>query len=226
VRALAAPALVALSSAAFALAGAATSSASLAACAAPARLSLRPAPRSFTAEDYRDVYRAWTRSAEGFDFANLRDTLHVAATYQSWEFRWAYVVRYARDHNLDTAERTEMLRASLADAETTHRFFVTLYGRQWRESDLANERSAWRVQLVDEQGRATPPSEIEPVPRPGPLERTYFPTVSPFRRAFRLAFPARRDDGTATVPLDARSVTLRFTGPEGTVDLVWRFEDR
>jgi hypothetical protein len=208
-----------------ALAAVGVGAVALGGCGAPARLSLRPAPRSFTAEDYRDVYRAWTRSAEGFDFANLRDTLHATATFQSWEFRWAYVVRYARDHNLDTTERTEMLRATLADAETTHRFFVTLYGREWRESDLVSERSAWRVQLVDAQGRVTVPSEIEAIPRPGPVERTYFPSVSPFRRAFRLAFPTRHADGSATVPPDADAVTLRFTGPEGTVDLVWRISD-
>ncbi len=181
---------------------------------------MAPRPRAFTPDDYERIRDAWTREERGFAFARLEDTLHVSATFQSWEQRWAYVVRYASDQSLDTVERTRLLRATLEDARAQHRFFVSLAGRSWRESDLTGERSAWRIVLVDDRGVAHAPSALERIARPGPGERGYY-HVTPFRRVFRVAFPARRADGTPTIAPDARRVTLRFTGPQGRVDLVW-----
>jgi hypothetical protein len=192
----------------------------VAACGAGGALSMDPRPRAFTPSDYERIRDRWTREERGFAFSRLEDTLHVSATFQSWEQRWAYVVRYASDYSLDTAERTRLLRATLDDARAHHRFFVSLAGNSWRESDLTGERSAWRVVLVDDRGTAHAPTELERVARPGPGDRGYY-RVTPFRRVFRVAFPARRADGTPTIAPDARRVTLRFTGPQGAVDLVW-----
>ncbi len=194
----------------------------IAACATPL-VSLRPEPRAFTRRDYEQVLESWTREADDFALGRLEDVLNVTATFQSWEFRWAYVVRYAGDHSLDTEARSEMLRASLADAQENHRFFVTLAGNDYRESDLTGRFSAWRVMLVDARGRRTAPIEVERVRRPTAADRIYFPSVSPFRHAFRIAFPARRTDGSPTIPEGARYVVLRFTGALGTVDLRWDF---
>jgi hypothetical protein len=191
---------------------------------ATTKVSLRPEPRSFTARDYEGVYDAWTRDADAFEFGRLSDILNVTATFQSWEFRWAYVVRYAEDHSMRTEERAEMLRASLADARERHRFFVTMSGQKWRESDLTADETVWRVMLVDEAGEQTVPVEIERVERPGSALQAYFPSVSPFRHAFRIVFPVRRADGSPTIRDDARLAILRFTGPLGTVDLTWEFE--
>lgn len=187
-----------------------------------AQLSLRPQPRSFTWRDYEDVYDAWTKDADEFEFGRLTDVLNATATFQSWEFRWAYIVRYAHDYSLSTEARTEMLRASLEDAEQQHRFFVTLSGSDYRESDLTKEDSAWRVLLIDERGEQTVPIEVEKVDAT-PAEKVYFPSISPFRHAFRIVFPAFRPDGSPTIPPDARYVLLRFTGARGSVDLRWDF---
>lgn len=187
-----------------------------------AQLSLQPQPRSFTWRDYEDVYGAWTKDADEFEFGRLSDVLNATATFQSWEFRWAYVVRYAHDYSLSTEARTETLRASLQDAEQQHRFFVTLSGSNFRESDLTRESSAWRVLLVDERGEQTVPIEVEKVDVTA-AEKVYFPSVSPFRHAFRIVFPAFRPDGSPTIPPDARYVLLRFTGARGAVDLRWDF---
>lgn len=194
----------------------------LAAGCASTTVSLRPQPRSFTWRDYEEVYRAWTREADEFEFGRLSDVLNATATFQSWELRWAYVVRYAHDYSLTTEARTEMLRASLADAQQHHRFFVTLSGSNYRESDLTGKDSAWRVLLVDEQGARTVPIEVEKVD-PTAADRVYYPSISPFRHAFRIVFPAYRPDGSPTIRPDARFVILRFTGARGTVDLRWDF---
>jgi len=187
-------------------------------------LSLRAGTYEVTPEDYEDVYRAWTREADAYAWDQLRDVLHITATLESPEFRWAYVVRYAHDYGLDTDARSEMIAASLADADANHRFFVTLAGDVYREGDLTKRDSAWRLLLGDGEGRPTPPSHLERVRRPSAAERVYFPSVSPFRYAYRVVFPIRRADGSPTIPPTAEAVTLRATGARGTVDLVWELE--
>jgi hypothetical protein len=192
------------------------------ACAAPV-VSLKPPPRSFTPDDYGGIYERWTRSSHPFDFGELRSVLHATATFESREFRWAYVVRYADDFELATDARNAMLTASLADAEQHHRFFVTIGGGRPREMDLTDEEGAWRVLLLDDRGRQVRPIEIQALGKGTPAEKVYFPSVSPFRRAFRLVFPAAHEDGLPTVPPEALFAVLRFTGPEGQVDLKWEF---
>lgn len=188
-------------------------------------IRLETGPRAFTADDYEAVYEGWTRAADDFAWSRMDDVLHVTATFESWEFRWAYVVRYARDHSLEDATRDTMLRASLADSREHHRFFVTLSGREYREQDLASERSAWRVLLVDEEGRQISPSEIQRVRRPSAADHVYFPSISAHRHVFRIVFPSTHEDGAPTIPADARVVRLRFAGARGQVDLEWRFDE-
>lgn len=195
----------------------------LAACAAPT-LTLQPSARAFVPRDYDRVYDAWTRASEAYSVQRFTDVLRVTATFESWEFRWAYVVRYADDFGLDPGARDAMLRASLADARERHRFFVTASGSKRRETDFTAPESAWRVLLVAPDGRATEPVELRKVVRAGATERVYFPSVSPYRQTFRIAFPTRFDDGRPTIPADADRAVLRFTGPLGTVELEWRFE--
>ncbi len=187
-------------------------------------VSLWPSTHSYTADDYPDVYERWTRSLHPFDFGQLRSVLHATATFESREFRWAYVVRYADDFELPTDARNTMLAASMADAEVHHRFFVTIGGSgRNREMDLTDHEGAWRVLLVDDRGRMTRPVEIQPLGGGTPSERVYFPSVSPFRRAFRLVFPALHEDGQPTIPRESMFAVLRFTGPGGQLDLKWEF---
>ncbi len=187
-------------------------------------ISLEPTTHAYTGEDYERIYRAWSRDADDFSWGDLRDVLLVTATFEAPEFRWAYIARYAEDHGIGPAERTDLLRASLADAEEKHRFFVTLAGEVYREANLTRRDSAWRVLLVDEEGRTMAPVEIEHVRRPSAAERVYFPSINPYRHAFRVVFPAHHPDGSPVLAPDATRAMLRFTGARGTVDLLWEFE--
>lgn len=198
-------------------------SCALVACATT-KVRLEPVPRTFTPQDYERIYKLWTRERDAFAWSRLTDVLSVTATFESWEFRTAYIVRYAEGHGIDTVERDRLLEASLEDARRVHRFFVTLIGPNFRESDLTAKRAAFRVLLVDDDDRGTPPASIERIQRPTPAERVYFPSVSPLRMAFRIAFPAVREDGTETIPRDAQRIRLRFTGASGRVDLVWEVD--
>lgn len=190
------------------------------ACGAP-RLSLRPTERTFTASDYGGVLDRWTRRADDFDFLRLGEVLHVTATFESHEMRWAYVVRYAADHSMTTEERARLLERSLADAETRHRFFVTVGAPIYREGDLTGEQSDWRVLLVDANGHQSEPVELLRVPRPSHDMRVYFPSIHRQRHIFRIAFPVVDDEGVPTIAPSSDHVLLRFAGAGGTVNLRW-----
>src|SRR5688572_31206927 len=78
---------------------AATCLVGVAACSAP-QVSLAEEPREYVATDYEVVLARWTRTEHLIALSELDDLLTVTATFESWDFRWAYVVRYAQDYRL------------------------------------------------------------------------------------------------------------------------------
>src|SRR6476659_3305219 len=144
------------------------------ACSEP-KVSLGNGPREYVATDYPEVLKKWTRSASLIAVSELDDLLTVTATFESWDFRWAYVVRYAQDYRLTVEQRRTLLERTLREAAEGHQFYVALYGSNRRWTDLTKPNSAWIVRLIDDRGDETAPVTIEAIVKPGALERTYFP---------------------------------------------------
>jgi hypothetical protein len=190
------------------------------ACAAPKPVSLREGPREYVAADYEAILRRWTRSERLYTLQGVDDVLSVSATFEAWDFRWAYVIRYAEDYRLTIEQRRELLTAALTDARKYHQFYIALYGNKAPESDINRPNPAWVVRLLDDKGHVTAPEEIISVKKPGVLERTYFPYTTVWRRAFRLRFPTR-SAADPTIDPDARQAILRFSGPLGNLELHW-----
>ena len=65
----------------------------LAACADP-KVPLAEGPREYAPTDYEIVLDRWTRSDNLVTATELDNVLSVTATYESWDFRWAYAVSY------------------------------------------------------------------------------------------------------------------------------------
>lgn len=193
------------------------------ACATPT-VSLDTEPREYVATDYRDVLDRWTRTEQLLVVSELDDVLTATATYESWDFRWAYVIRYSEDYRLTVDQRSALLEQSLREVDQVHEFYVALYATTPKWADLTVDNSAWIVRLVDSRGNETAPAEIEHIRKPGAIERTYFPYTSPWRTVHRVRFPARRKDGTLSIAADARWFGLRFTGAQGNTQLVWEIE--
>jgi hypothetical protein len=55
--------------------------------------------------------------------------LTVTATYESWDFRWAYTVRYAEDYRLTIDQRHALLERSLAETRDAPRVRPRFDGR-------------------------------------------------------------------------------------------------
>jgi hypothetical protein len=204
--------------------------AALALCAcAEAKVSLTTGPREYVPSDYSFILKRWTREQSLIQLSELDDKLTVTATFESWDFRWAYVVRYAADYRLTVEQRRNILERTLRETEDDHEFYVALYGTNWRWTDLSRPTSAWIVRLIDDQGNETAPSKIEPIVKPGPLERRYFPYTTVWRRAFRIRFPRFSGDGRPTIAENAQWFGVRFAGAEGNEELRWELaqpEDR
>lgn len=186
-------------------------------------VSLAGGTREYVAADYDTVLRKWTRTEHLIAISELDDLLTVTATYESYDFRWAYVVRYAQDYRLTVEQRSRLLETALAETRTSHQFYVALYGANARWTDLSRPSTAWIVRLTDDLGTETAPEQIVSIRKPGPIERTYYPYTSVWRQAFRLRFPVAAG-GRPTISPQARRFGLRFAGAQGNQELHWDLE--
>jgi hypothetical protein len=193
------------------------------ACSPPA-VSLQEGPREYVATDYEGVLKRWTREESLILFDELERALTVAATFETWDFRWAYVIRYATDYRLTIPQRQRLLGQRLNETRKDHQFFIALYGANQKQNDLTKADSPWIVRLIDATGNETAPIQVEAIKKPTALERRYYPYNSVWRKAFRIRFPAQGKDGRPTLSPNATWVGLRFAGAWGNTDLIWQLE--
>lgn len=190
---------------------------------AETRVSMSGGPREYVPSDYSLVLNRWTRTEQLITLSELDDMLTATATFESWDFRWAYVVRYSSDYRLTVEQRRELLQRTLADTQVKYEFYVALYETKWRWDDLTKQNSAWTVRLIDEKGNETAPTKLELI-KPGPIEYRYFPYTSPHRHCFRIDFPRVSADGKPTIAEDAQWFGIRFAGAQGNEELRWSIE--
>lgn len=188
-------------------------------------VSLAEGPREYVATDYETILRKWTRTGDLFAVSELESYLTATATFESWDFRWAYVVRYVQDYRLTIEQRKKLLELTLDETRDHHQFFVALYGGERRYNDLTRPDSAWIVRLIDDTGNETAPQEIIAIKRPNAVERTYFPYNNSYRQAFRIRFPHAKASGAPTISPQATWVGLRFAGAQGNSELVWSLRE-
>lgn len=187
-------------------------------------VSLHEGPREYVATDYESVLRKWTRTEHLIALSELENFLTATATFESWDFRWAYVVRYVQDYRLTIDQRKKLLEKTLEETRQRHQFFVAIHGGERRFVDLTKPEAAWIVRLIDDTGNETAPEEIQAIRKPNALERTYFPYNTVYRMAFRIRFPRFTADGRPTISTRAKWFGLRFAGAQGNTQLVWELE--
>lgn len=184
-------------------------------------VSLGAGPREYVATDYPQILKRWTRTESLLQYSELDDKLTVTATFESWDFRWAYVIKYAQDYRLTVDQRRELLEKTLRETQDVHEFYVALYGSNRRWTDLTKPNSAWIVRLIDDRGNETAPGKITKIDKPGALELQYYPYTTVWRHVFRITFPRVTGDGRETIPGTATWFGLRFAGAEGNEELRW-----
>jgi hypothetical protein len=193
-------------------------------CAPEASVNLAEGPRDYDAGDYKRALKTWTREAELLSVDEMDNVLTVTSTYESWDFRWAYSERYARDYRLSHSKKEAHRKRSLDESKKFHQFYVALYAQRPKWGDLEVDDPAWIIRLVDSSGSEPDPAEMHKVRKPGAMELTYFPYTGSFRTVYRVSFPAQTKSGKPTIAPDSDWFALRFAGAQGIADVTWDVE--
>jgi hypothetical protein len=175
-------------------------------------------PREFVATDYERVYETWTKHEQVLQEADV--ALEVWATFKSWEYREAYVERYANVYSLSDADRKTLRDAQQEAYRAAYEFHVVAQSTQFKWNDLEKENSAWRTRLIDALGHELAPEFIRVEKLPDAYERTFFPRKTPFSKSYSIRFVAPPDSDFAGVK--AGSIVLRFASPLGRAEVEWR----
>jgi hypothetical protein len=186
---------------------------------APVRVSLAPPDRTFKAAEYVDLLKKWTRHGhlrDDFDAA-----LDVSATLRSPEFRAVYAEKWITVFRVGAEDAARLRNEIQAEGGDTWEFHVEAATHRYETSDLSSRKSIWRIALVDDQGREEVVKDVIGSRDKRELEMAFYPYAGIFTRGWTLRFPRTRADGTPMVGPDTKTLTLRFAGPQGSVDLVW-----
>jgi hypothetical protein len=102
-------------------------------CSDP-KVSMATGPREYTDSDYAQVLERWTRTKSLVAVSELDTLLTVTATFESWDFRWAYVALYGTN-----VRWTDLTRANSA-------WIVRLI------DDEGNETAPLSIELISRPG--------------------------------------------------------------------------
>src|SRR2546423_3979056 len=140
-----------------------------------ARVDFSETPREYVSKDYGDVYERWTRH----DFAQreIEKALEVWVTFKSWDFREAYIERYASIYTLPDADRATLRNAQRDAFHRAYEFHVTSQSANYKWNDLEKASSPWRITLLDALGHELGPeaATIKVEKLPDAYEREVFP---------------------------------------------------
>ncbi|HVU49289.1 MAG TPA: hypothetical protein VHL80_01315 [Polyangia bacterium] len=183
------------------------------------RVDFSDAPRDYVGKDYARVYERWTRHQEVFLDADV--ALEVWATFKSWDFREAYIERYAEIYSLSEGDEKTLRESQRKILGEAYEFHVTAQSSNYKWNDLEKASSPWRAALVDALGHELAPEYVKIEKLPDAFESEFFPKRTPFTKtyAIRFAIPA---DGSAFLGTKSGAITLRISSPIGRVELEWR----
>jgi hypothetical protein len=184
------------------------------------RVDFSDTPRDYLPNDYQGVYERWTRH----DYAEVQHVdkaLEVWATFKSWDFREAYIEKYASIYSLSDGKRVDLRQSQREANNQAFEFHVTAQSTSWDWNDLEKASSPWRVTLLDALGHELPSERVRIEKLPDAYEREFFPAKTPFTKTYSVRFnlPAPGGDFAG---VRSGSLTLRFASPIGRIDLVWK----
>jgi hypothetical protein len=187
---------------------------------APPRVSLEPPNRAPTADEYVDELKRWTRRGHLRD--DFDEALDIEATLRSPEFRAAFAEKWIAVFKISPSEALRVRDQILADGADTYEFYMESATHRFELNEFSSTKSVWRLALVDDRGREVTTAQVMASKERRELDMAFYPYATTFSRGFRLRFPRSLPDGSPLVTTETRAITLRFAGPQGSLDLVWQ----
>jgi hypothetical protein len=184
------------------------------------RVDFSDKPRDYVGKDYERVYQRWTRHQQAFQDVDV--ALEVWATFKSWDFREAYIERYAEIYSLSDADEQALREAQRKLLSEVYEFHVTAQASNYKWNDLEKtSSSAWRVALVDALGHELAPDSVKIEKLPDAVETIFYPQRTPFTKSYAIRFVVPGDASPFTGTRSG-AITLRIASPVGRIELEWR----
>ena len=185
-------------------------------------VSLQPPKQAFMKDDYEKLLSRWTRYAQ--IIKQLDTTLRVHATFQSPEFIAAYTARWAHVFKLPWNEQQMMARRMNEEWQQWYPFVIAAATMDYDWNDFERKETVWRVTLENDKKDQLIATKLEVRKVINVTIRDFFPYVGRFHRVYDFHFPKTLPDGRPLVRSDTKKLLLRFTGPLGHAELIWRIQ--
>lgn len=175
--------------------------------------------KPYRASDYLAVHDAWTRHVKLVQ--DIGTVMEVWATFKSWDFRQAYVAKYAKVYDLADDERQSLEKVQLDTARAVYEIHLVAQSTNAGWNDLDSKRSPWRLTLLDGTGAELAPTTVKAERLPDAYEGEFFPSRTPFSRTYTLRFVPPEDAQETFVGPPSGRLTLRLASPVGKVEVTW-----
>ena len=185
------------------------------------RVSLEPPDQPISHKEYVDQLKRWSR--HGQIFYDFDAALQVDATFRSLEFRQAYASQWITLYHVSPGRAPETRKQILDEGGETYEFFLAT-SAHYQELNDFSRKSVWRVAFVNDQGNEVLPLTVDSLRDKRDMYAAFFPYISLFARTWRVRFPRKLPDGSQLISASTKRVTLRFSGPPGSVDLDWKLQ--
>jgi hypothetical protein len=176
--------------------------------------------RSFRSEDYERVLTNWSRHAKAV-VVYQGTVIETWGTYKSWEFRQAFIERYAKVYNLSDAERASLYHAQREAVRQTYEFHVAVQMTNYKWNDLDKQNSPWRISLVDGAGAEIVPLKVEQLKLPELYETQFFPNRTEFSQTYLIRFSRAQAEAAGFGGPSSGRLVLRIVSPLAKNEIVW-----
>ena len=173
------------------------------------------------ADDYENVLKHWTRTAETYH--HLESRVFASATYLSWPFRRAQISHRKERERLTLMDEERLRDAHRLRNREAHEFFVAMFTNEWGWNTLedTSTKGLWAIRLLNDRGESLAPAGIERIGTKDPRYGELYPYMSPFQVGYVVRFERKMSDGRMIIADRGGSFTLRIAGPKGALDLRW-----
>jgi hypothetical protein len=176
--------------------------------------------RNLRSEDYEKVLALWCRHAKAV-VVYQGTVIETWATYKSWEFRQAYIERYAKIYSLSDSEKTALYHSQREAARQTYEFHIAVQMTNYKWNDLDKETSPWRISLVDATGAEIAPRRVELLKLPELYETQFFPNKTEFSQSYLVRFSRAEAESAGFGGPASGRIVLRIVSPLAKNEIVW-----
>ena len=201
----------------------------MAACATshPLLVDFSEANKTYRNDDYPVALETWTRHGQLllYDQYDIGTAMEIWATFKSWDFRQAYVAKYAKIYGLAESERDQLAKSQLETARAVYEIHMVAQSTTDRWNDLERRTSPWRITLLDGTGAELAPTSVKVEKLPEIYEYEFFPMRTLFSRSYTLRFVRPEGAGEAFLGPQSGRMILRVVSPVGKVEVAWEAKD-